>query len=153
MRFGGQHEVDLHDRLAEFFDLARVGHLLRIVDPQRFAVRGEDLVGDVRRGLHQVEIGFLLQPLLDDLHVQQAQESAAETEAQGIARLGLELEAGIVDAELGQRVAQLFEILAVRRIQPAIDHPLRRVIAGQRRRPLRRPARSRCRRCGPGRAT
>ena len=63
-------------------------------------LRGEDLVGHVRRGLHQVEVGLLLQPLLDDLHVQQAQEAAAEAEAQGVAGFGLELEAGVVDREL-----------------------------------------------------
>ena len=43
-----------------------------------FAVAGEDFVGNVGRRLHQVQIGLLLEPLLDDLHVQQAQESTAE---------------------------------------------------------------------------
>ncbi len=82
-------------------------------------------IGDVRRRLHQVEIRFAFEPLLDDFHVQQAQESAAEAEAQRIARFGLEFEARVVDAELGERVAQLFEVLSVRRIQPAIHHALR----------------------------
>ena len=49
-------------------------------------------------------------------------------------RFGLELEAGIVDRELFQGLAQLAEVLAVRRIQAAIDHPLRLFVAGQRRR-------------------
>ena len=60
----------------------------------RLAVLGEDLVGHVGGRLHQVEIGFAFQPLLHDLHVQQAQEAAAEAEAQGVAGFGLELEAG-----------------------------------------------------------
>ena len=95
-------------------------------------VGGQDFVGHVGRGLHEIQIGFALEPLLDDFHVQQPQKSAAEAEAQRIARLGLELEAGVVDAQLVQLFAQLFEILAVRRIQPAVHHALRRPIAGQR---------------------
>ncbi len=35
---GRQHEIHPHDRLAEFLDLARVGHFLRIVDFERLAV-------------------------------------------------------------------------------------------------------------------
>ena len=81
-----QHEVHPHDRLAELLDLALVGHLLRRVDFERLAAVGRDLVGDVRRRLHQVDVGILLEPLLHDLHVQQAQEAAAEAEAQRVAR-------------------------------------------------------------------
>ena len=91
-----------------------------------------NLVRDVRRGLHQIDIGILLEPLLDDFHVQQAQEAAAEAEAERVARFGLEFEAGIVDRELVERFAQLLEVLAVRRIEAAEDHPLRLFVAGQR---------------------
>ena len=35
--FDRQHEIHPHDRLAKFFDLAGVGHLLRIVNLQRLA--------------------------------------------------------------------------------------------------------------------
>ena len=81
--------------------------------------------------MHQVDIRILLQPLLHDLHVQQAQKAAAEAEAQRIARFGLEFEARVVDRELVERFAQLLEVLAVRRIQAAEDHSLRFVVAGQ----------------------
>ena len=94
---GRQHEAHAHDRLAELFDVALLGHLLRRVDLELFAVVERDLVSHVRRGLHQVDVGLLLEPLLDDLHVQQAQKAAAEAEAQRVARFRLELEAGIVD--------------------------------------------------------
>ena len=129
--FGRQHEIDPHDRLAKFLDLALIGHLLRRVDLDLFAVVERDLVRHVRRGLHQVDVGVLLQPLLDDLHVQQAQKAAAESEAQRVACLRLELEAGIVDRELFQGIAELLEILAVRRIEPAEHHPLRLLVTGQ----------------------
>jgi hypothetical protein len=36
------------------------------------------------------DLELALQPLLDDLHVQQAEEAAAETEAQRVVALGLE---------------------------------------------------------------
>ena len=94
------------------------GLSMRSVSP----LRGQDFVGDVGRGLHQVELGFAFQPLLDDLAVQHAEEAAAEAEAQALAGLGLELEAGIVELQLGQRLAQLLEVVVVDGIQAA-DRP------------------------------
>ncbi len=123
--FGGQDEVDAHDRLAKLVDVPRVGHFLRPVDFQLLALLGRDLVGHVGCGLHQVDVGFLLQPLLDDLHVQQPEETAAESESQRVAGLRLEIEARIIDRESFQRLAQFGEVLAVGRIQAAVDHPLR----------------------------
>ena len=52
-----------------------------------------DLVLDRRRRGDEVEVELALQPLLDDLHVQQAQEAAAEAEAQRDRALRLEGEA------------------------------------------------------------
>ncbi len=97
-----------------------------------FAPFINDLVRHVRRGLHQVDIGFVLQPLLDDLHVQQSEKSAAKAEAERIARLGLELEARIVDRQTLERVTQFAEVLAVTRKQTAVNHPLGAWVSGQR---------------------
>ena len=98
-----------------------------------------DLVGHVRRRLHQVDVRFLLQTLLDDFHVQQAEEAAAKSEAQRLAGLRLELETGIVDRQSFQRFTQFGKVLAVGRIESAVDHPLRLLVAGQRlARPVRR---------------
>ena len=41
-----------------------------------------ELVDHRRRGRDQVEVELALQPLLDDLEVQQAEEAAAEAEAE-----------------------------------------------------------------------
>ena len=57
------------------------------------AVGLQDLVGDGRRGLDDLDVELALEPLLDDLHVQQAEEAAAEAEAERVAALGLEGEA------------------------------------------------------------
>ena len=48
-----------------------------------------DPVGDVRRGDEQVEVELALEPLAHDLHVQQAEEAAAEAEAERLRRLRL----------------------------------------------------------------
>ena len=135
---GRQHEIHTHDRLAKLFDIAQIGHSLRRVNFEFLAAVGRDFVRHVRSGLHEVDVGILLQPLLHDLHVQQAQEAAAEAEAERIARFGLEIEAGVVDRKLVERFAQLLEILAVGRIQAAEDHPLWFFVACQARRPARR---------------
>src|SRR5256885_4398211 len=42
------------------------------------------LVNHGRRGGDQIQVVFALQPLLDDLHVQQAQISTAEPETEGL---------------------------------------------------------------------
>src|SRR5205814_1425622 len=72
-----------------------------------------------------------LETLLNDFHVQQPEKAATESKSQCVAGFGLELETRIVDAQFRQCVAQLFEILAVGWIQPAIHHALRRAIALQ----------------------
>ena len=54
------------------------------------AVVLHDLVLDARRGRQQIDLVFALQPLLHDLHVEQAEESAAETEAERVGRLRLD---------------------------------------------------------------
>ena len=46
------------------------------------AVGQVELVDDARRGGDEVEVELALQPLLDDLEVQQAEEAAAEAEAE-----------------------------------------------------------------------
>jgi len=45
--------------------------------------------------------------------MQQAEEAATEAESERVARLGFELEARIVDAQLRQCVAEFFEVLTV----------------------------------------
>ena len=51
----------------------------------RLALARQDLVGDVRGGLHQVELAVAFEPLLDDLAVEHAEEAAAEAEAEALA--------------------------------------------------------------------
>ena len=63
--------------------------------------------------------------------MQQSQKAAAKAEPECVAGLGGKLEAGVVNRQLVEGVAQLFEVLTVRRIEPAEDHPFRFFVAGQ----------------------
>jgi hypothetical protein len=53
------------------------------------AVAHQHLVDDGGRRRDQVHVVLALEPLLHDVHVQQAQEAAAEAEAQRLRHLGL----------------------------------------------------------------
>ena len=89
-------------------------------------------VGDVRRGDEQVEVELALEPLADDLHVQQAEEAAAEAEAERLRRLRLVEERRVVQLQLLERVAQLGVLVGVRREEAGEDHRLDVLVAGQR---------------------
>ena len=101
---------------------------------------GSHAVGDVRRGHEQVEVELALEPLAHDLHVQQAEEAAAEAEAERLRRLRLVEERGVVQLQLLERVAQLRVVVGVGREEAGEDHRLHVLVARQRlgRRPLRR---------------
>ena len=70
-------EVGLLDPL----QLLRLGHLRRVVDLDDGAVGQVGPVLDARRGGDQRQVELPLQALPDDLHVEQAEEPAAEAEA------------------------------------------------------------------------
>ena len=86
---------------------------------------------DVRHRADQVEVELPLQPLAHDLHVQQAEESAAEPEAQRDRGLRLVVQRGVVELQLGERVAQLFELLGVGRIEAGEHHRLDLAVPGE----------------------
>jgi len=73
------------------------------------------LVHHRRRGGDQIHVVLALEPLLHDVHVQQAQEAAPEAEAQGLAHLGLEVQRGVVQLQLGEGVAQRLVLVALDR--------------------------------------
>ena len=100
-----------------------------------------DAVRDVRRGHEQVEVELALEPLAHDLHVQQAEEAAAEAEAERLRRLRLVEERRVVQLQPLERVAELRVVVGVRREQPGEHHRLDLLVAGHRlarRAPLRR---------------
>ena len=80
----------------------------------------------------EVEVELALEPLLDDLHVEQAEEAAAEPEPERDRALRLVGEARVVEVELLERVAQQRVVLAADRVEAGEDERLRRLVAGQR---------------------
>ena len=92
---------------------------------------GDDLVGDVGGGLDEGEVALALEPLLDDLHVEHAEEPAAEAEPEGVGRLGLEREAGVIERQLLERGPQIVELVVRGREQAAEDDLDRLLVAGE----------------------
>ena len=64
-------------------DRARVGHVERIVYLLHGTVLKEDMVDDGWIGENQIHVVFAREALLDDIHVKQAEETAAEARAEG----------------------------------------------------------------------
>ncbi len=63
--------------------------------------------------------------------MEQPQEAAAKAEAQGLRGLRFPRQGGVVQRELLERVAQLAELVALGREQPAEDHRVDDLVAGQ----------------------
>src|SRR5207244_10814269 len=98
-------------------DPVRRRQLRWVLDVEHLTRRGEDPVPDARRRDDQREIELALEPLLDDLHVQRAEEPAAEPVAEREGGLRLVGEGGIVEAKLLEGVAQGFVIGVLDRVE------------------------------------
>ena len=79
---------------------------------------------DRGRGGDEVEVVLALEALLDDLHVEQAEEAAAEAEAERLRGLGLVGERRVVELQLLERVAQLLVVVGVGREEAGEHHRL-----------------------------
>jgi hypothetical protein len=104
----------------------------RVVDQLHLAVGLVHPVLDRRGGGDEREVELALEALLHDLHVQQAEEAAAEAEAERTGRLGLVGDRRVVELQLLEALAQVLEVVAVDRVQAAEHHRLGVAVAGQR---------------------
>ena len=95
----GNHDKDADDGLADFFDDLGFGEVGGVVDDEFFSVGLGDLVDHRRVGGDDVHVELAAETFLDDLHVEEAEEAAAEAEAEGGGGFGLEGEGGVVDLE------------------------------------------------------
>ena len=64
-----------------------------------------------------VHVVFALEPLLHDVHVQQAEEAAAEAEAQRLRDFGLVVQRRVVQVQLLERVAQRLVLVGFHRVE------------------------------------
>ena len=80
-------------------------------------------------GDDQRQVELALEPLLHDLEVQHAEEAAAEAVAERERGLRLEVEGGVVQAELLERVAEPFVVGVLDGVESREDHGLGVAIA------------------------
>src|SRR5690348_14465348 len=74
-------DVSFYYRFADLLNQARVGEMRRVIDQHCLATGSEDFVDDARRGRNDIHVVLAPQPFLDDLHVEQAEKTAAKSEA------------------------------------------------------------------------
>ncbi len=121
---GGDVNGHLHDGLFDAVDVLGRGELGRVLHAQHRAVGFVDVVDDAGGGGDEVEIELPLQPLLDDLHVEEAEKPAAKPEPERLRRVGLEGERGVVHVQLLEGVAQRGVVGAVGGEDPREHHRL-----------------------------
>ncbi len=120
--FVGDHDEAFDDGFADFLDDAHVGEVGWVIDFQAFAVGADDFVDDARVGGDDVHVVFAAEAFLDDFHVEESEEAAAEAEAEGDGAFGLEDEGGVVDLEFAHGGFEVLEVRGVDRVNPAEDH-------------------------------
>ena len=113
------------------FDLGGVGPAGRIVDFDDGAIGEGDFVADAGRGGDEVERVLALEALLNNFEVEQAEEAAAKAEAEGDGGLGLEGEAGVVEAKFFEGVAEHGVLVRVDGVEAGEDHGLDVFEAGE----------------------
>ena len=106
------------NRFADLGDVRRIRQLGRIFHGQHLALVRHHLVHHCRRGGDEVETVFALEPFLDDLHVQHTEEAATEAEAERLRGLGFVVQRGVVELQLGERVAERLVFVRLDRIKP-----------------------------------
>src|SRR6202011_4853364 len=89
-------------------------------------------IDDGRRGRDEIEIELALQPLLNDFEMQEPQKPAAETKAKRRRTFHLVGKARVVKTKPSHCRAKITEVRRIDRKQPAENHRLRRLKAGQR---------------------
>src|SRR4026209_853118 len=117
----------LDPRLPDLCDPLPLGPVCRIVELLDCAVGEIDAIDDAWRRRDQVDVEFALEPLADDLEMEEAEKTAAEAKAERGRGLHLIGEARIVEAELADRLAQTRELARIDGKQSAEHHGLRRL--------------------------
>ena len=113
--------------------MVRARQLGRVVDEELplLVVEHHLVLAGGGRG-DQLQVELALEALLHDLHVQQAEEAAAEAEAEGGRRLRLKGEAGVVEVQLLERLAQRWVVLSAEWVEAGEDEWQRDLVARKR---------------------
>ena len=127
-----EHDLSLNHRLLHVLDLGRIRHIGRVREIHLRAIRLIDLVNDRRSRRDEIEVILALESLRHDIEMQESEEAAAETKAEGRRSLRLILKRRVVELKLLKRVPQVRVLRRVRRINAAVNHRLRLLVAGER---------------------
>ena len=128
---GGHEDAGRDVGLLHVVDEGHVRHLGGVADHGHLAVGEIRVVLDVGHGGDELEAVLALEALAHDVHVQEAEEAAAEAEAERDRALGLVGERRVVQLELLERVAELLELVALGREQAGEHHRLHDLVARQ----------------------
>src|SRR5439155_1639846 len=120
-----------HERLLDEFVFARPRHLGRVVNGEGLVASMDDEF-DVRRSGDQLKVELSLEPLFHDVHVEQSEEPAAESEPEGQRGLRLINECGVRQLQLVEGVPKQRVVASLCREESAPDHRLRVPVAEQR---------------------
>ena len=123
--------MDVHKGLLLLDDVGGVRIGGRVIDHLHSAIGQGQPVADAGGGGNDVQVKLPLQTLGDDLHVEQAQEAAAEAEAQSRAGLQLKGQGSVVELQLFQGVFQVGVLGTVGGVDAAEDHGFDLTVAGQ----------------------
>ena len=118
----GRIDLQLHVGLFDRFALLGIGQGGRVIHQHDAAIDQVHLIHHRRCRDDQVQVVFPLQPFLHDLHVQQAQEAAAEAKAHGTTGFRLILERRIGKLQLVEGLAQVGVLVGVGGEQAAEHH-------------------------------
>ena len=109
-------DLGLNVRLLNLVDLRHFGQSRGVVYLHHVALRRGDAVRHVGHGRDDIHVEFAVQTLLNDLHVQQTEKSAAESESQRQRALGFERQRSVVQLQLLERCAQVFVLVGLHRV-------------------------------------
>src|SRR5574341_532304 len=133
------HELRRHEDgaanvgLLDPLDLVHRRQLGRVVDLDRLALHRHHAEAHAGGRDDQREVELALEPLLDDLEVEHAEEAAAKAVAERERGLGLEIEGGVVEAELLEGVPQPLVVGVLDGVESGEDHGLGVPVARTRR--------------------
>ena len=118
----GRDDLRFDHGLLHMVDRARIWHVERIVYLLHGSVLKEHMVDDGGICENQIHIVFAREALLDDIHVEQAEEAAAEARAEGDGAFRLGDERAVVEPQFRDVEFQRFVVRRVDGIDAREDH-------------------------------
>src|ERR1700722_18128510 len=119
---GDDHGLD--DGLFDFCNVAGIGKFGGAVDLHDLAVDAGDAITHAWRGGDEIQAKFALEALLHDFHVQEAEETTAETKSKSDGIFRLVEKRRIVQLQFTESVAQRFVLVGEDGEHPGKNHGL-----------------------------